>query len=139
MESIFDDLNKDVVDGMNGKVQSIPIGLSKLGRYANIRKKILTLIFSTTGAGKSALIDTIILNACDSHMKTPTKLKPDFQLFSMERNKKMRIAKWISYLIFKNEGEIIELPRIMGWWEDAKLSKAEHSLFLSQKQYIDQI
>ncbi len=80
-----------------------------------------------------------MLNACDHHMNHPSGLKPDFQLFSMERNKKLRIAKWISYLIFKNEGEVIELPRIMGWWEDAKLTKSEYSLFLSQKQYIDQI
>jgi len=137
MDTTFDDLNKDVIDGMGGKILSIPIGLPKLGKYANIRKNILTLLFSTTGAGKSAMIDTIILNACHSHMNSPTgKLKPDFQLFSMERAKKLRIAKWISYLIFKNEGEIIEIPRILGWW-DEKLTKAEHSLFLSQKEYIN--
>jgi len=138
MESIFDDLNKEISDGMEGKNQSIPIGFPKLGRYANIRKRILTLLMSTTGAGKSAMVDGMMLNGCESHMNSPSefKLKPDFQLFSMERNKKMRIAKWISYLIFKNEGEEIELPKMLGWW-DEKLTKAEHSLILSQKKYID--
>lgn len=139
MESIFDNLSQYIDDGMNGKIQSIPIGLPKLGRYANIRKKILTLLFSTTGAGKSALIDTIILNACDDYMKSPTgKLKPDFQLFSMERSKELRIAKWISFIIFKNEGEKIELPKMLGWW-DEKLDKKELALIKSQKEYIDSI
>ncbi len=139
--STFDSLNKQIEDGMAGKNQSIPIGLPKLGRYANIRKKILTLIFSTTGAGKSAMIDTIILNACHHYMNSPstTKLKPDFQLFSMERAKEMRIAKWICYLIFKNEGEVIELPKMLGWWEDDRITKAEHSLIKAQKKYIDEV
>ena len=138
MTSIFDDLNKEIINGIEGNNQSIPIGLPKLGKYANIRKKILTLIFSTTGAGKSALIDTIILNACDSYMQSPSdfKLKPDFELFSMERSKAMRIAKWICYLIFKNEGVEIQLPKMLGWW-DEKLTKQEHELVLRQKDYID--
>ncbi len=138
MESIFDELNKEIENGINGNNQSIPIGLPKLGKYANIRKRILTLLFSTSGAGKSALTDTIILNACASHMKHPSvyKLKPDFQLFSMERSKVMRIAKWISHLVFINEGVELQLPLIMGWW-DEKLTKAQHSLILKQKEYID--
>lgn len=139
MESTFDSLSKYIDDGINGKIQSIPIGLPKLGRYANLRKKILTLLFSTTGAGKSALVDTIILNACDDYMKSPTgKLKPDFQLFSMERSKELRIAKWICYIIFKNEAEVIELPKMLGWW-DEKLNKKELALIKAQKPYIDSV
>ncbi len=91
-----------------------------------------------TVAHNSSLIDTIILNACDSHANSPSvyKLRPDFQLFSMERNKAFRVAKWISYLIFKNEGEIIEIPKMLGWW-DEKITKAQQSLILAQKSYID--
>lgn len=138
MESIFDELNKEIQNGIDGNNQSIPIGLPKLGKYANIRKRILTLLFSTTGAGKSAMVDTIILNACASHMKHPSvyKLKPDFQLFSMERSKMMRVAKWISHLVFINEGVELQLPLILGWW-DEKLTKTQHSLILKQKEYID--
>jgi hypothetical protein len=138
MESIFDKLNKEITEGIEGKNQSLPIGLPKLGRYANIRKRILTLIMSTTGAGKSSMVDHMMLSACDSYMNSPSefKLKPDFQLFSMERNKTIRIAKWILYFIFKNEGVEIELPKMLGWW-DEKLSKEEHSLIMSQKKYID--
>lgn len=139
-ESTFDLLQKEIDLGINGKNQAISIGLKRLGKYANIRPRILTLLFSTTGAGKSSLMDTIILNACDSHMTSPNSynLKPDFQLFSMERSKILRIAKWTSYIIFKNEGIEIPVPKLLGWW-DEKLSKAEYSLVLSQKEYMDQM
>ena len=138
MISIFDELDKEIKSGIKGNSQSIPIGLPKLGKYANIRKRILTLLFSTTGAGKSAMVDTIILNACASHMKNPSenKLRPDFQLFSMERSKVMRVAKWISHLVFINEGVELQLPLILGWWDD-KLTKSQYSLILKQKEYID--
>jgi len=137
-ESIFDDLDKTILEGMSGKNQFIPIGLPKLGRYANIRKNILTLIFSGTGIGKSSLLDTIILNASNLHMKHPEGMKPNFQLFSFERNSRIRIAKWICFLIFINEGIEIQLPKMLGWW-DEKLTLSEHSLILKQKDYIDQI
>lgn len=138
--STFDNLDSIIQSGMNGDNRFIPIGLPKLGRYANLRERILTLLFSTTGAGKSAMIDTIVLNACRLHMEQPTtyKIKPDFQLFSMERAKVLRVAKWISYFIFVNEGEVIELPKMLGWW-DQKLSKAEYDLVKSYKSQLDQI
>ena len=138
LDSTFDKLNQDIEAGIRGETQSIPIGLAKLGKYASIRKNILTLIFSTTGAGKSSLLDTMILNACESHMNSPTtfKMKPDFQLFSMERASKIRVAKWVSFFVFRHEGVEIQIPRMLGWWNE-KLSKKEHELILSQKDRID--
>lgn len=138
MASTFDTLNQEILNGMNGDNQFIPIGFPKLGKYANLRKNILTLIFSTTGAGKSSLVDSMILNSTLYHIKHPTSMKPDFQLFSMERNSRIRVAKWICYLIFVSEGEVIPLPKMLGWWEE-KLDKKEYSLFLKQKELIDHI
>lgn len=137
-ESIFDDLKQQIDDGIEGKNESIPIGFERLGKYMNIRPRILTLLFSTSGAGKSSMVDSIILNACDNHMQSPStnRLKPDFQIHSMERAKILRIAKWTSFIIFKNEGVEIPLPKLMGWWRD-KLTKEEYSLVLKQKEYID--
>jgi hypothetical protein len=138
MASTFDRLNEDIIQGIKGGNQGISIGLPKLGRYTNIRKRILTLIFSTTGAGKSAMIDTMILNACDDHMNNPTKLKPDFQLFSMERSSKIRIAKWLCFIIFVKLGVEIQLPKMLGWWED-KLTTEEHNLVLKYRTYINRL
>lgn len=140
MVSTFSELQKEIQLGIEGKNQSIPIGLPKLGKYANIRKRILTLLFSTTGAGKSAMIDTIILNSCMDYMDSPSsfKLKPDFQLFSMERSKILRIAKWTIFRIFVTEGIEIQLPKLLGWWED-KLTKSEQSLIDKQKEFMDSL
>jgi hypothetical protein len=136
----FDSLNKMIEDGIEGKNQSIPIGMSRLGKYANIRKNILTLIFSSTGCGKSGMLDSIILNACNDYMLHPSeyKLKPDFQLFSMERSKIMRIAKWLSHIIFIQEGVEIQLPKMLGWWEE-KLTKEEHNLIKKYEGYVEQL
>lgn len=139
-ESTFDVLDKEITNGIEGKNQSLSIGLKKLGRYANIRKRILTLIMSTTGDGKSSMLDTWNLNMVRAHMESPSefKMKPDIQLFSMERAKHLRVAKWICYLVFLNEGLEIQLPKLMGWW-DEKLTKEEYALIKSFKPYIDQI
>lgn len=138
MELIFEHLKQDIEKGMSEKDQFIPVGLPKIGKYANIRKGIFTLIFSTTGAGKSSFIDTLIMNACLYHLDHPDTLKPDFHLFSMERNAKMRIAKWISYLVFRGNGVVIEIPKMMGWVSE-KLTPAELSLIDKQKPLVDQI
>lgn len=137
MESIFDGLLVEIEEGIKGKNKSISVGLPKLGKYVDIKKNMLTLIFSSTGGGKSAYIDTIILNACRNYLDNGG-MKPDFQLFSMERASKLRVAKWLCTLIFINEGVEIQLPKMMGWWDD-KLSKVEHDLILKQKEYIDAI
>jgi hypothetical protein len=136
--TLFDEVNKEVIDGMNGKNQVIPIGLPRIGRWASLMKGTITLIFSTTGAGKSSFVDTIILNVCDYHVNNLQSMKPDFQLFSMERNPKMRLAKWISYYIFKNEGHVIEPATILSR-DGETFSKEGYSLFIKQKEYFDYI
>lgn len=137
-ETVFDTLDKEISAGIEGKNQSLPIGFPRLGKYANVRKRILTLMLSTTGDGKSSMLDTWNRNMVDHYMNNPHGLKPDIQLFSMERSKVLRVAKWISYLCFKQEAEIIEVPKLMGWW-DEKLTKEQHALIKSFKPYIDQV
>lgn len=138
MESTFDLLEKEIEKGIIGDNESISIGLDRLGKYASIRKRILTLLFSTTGAGKSAMIDTIIINACDNLMNCKSKKSAQFILFSTERNKILRIAKWLSHIIFLKEGVEIQVPKILGWW-DEKLNKTELALIKDQKSYIEQV
>jgi hypothetical protein len=135
--SEFDRLQKEVEDGMDGKNESIPIGLPRLGRYANWRKRIFTLLFSSTGAGKSGLADDMILNACDWCIKNPAAgRRIKFILFSMERSKHYRIAKWVSRKIFMDEGIVIPIPKLLGWWKE-KLDAKEYELFTRYKDYID--
>lgn len=98
----------------------------------------LFMLEDLTVVHNSSMIDTIILNSVTHHMLNPEGIKPDFQLFSMERASKIRIAKWICFLIFVTEGVEIQLPKMMGWW-DEKLTKEEYDLINKQKEFIDQI
>lgn len=132
----FDKLLQEVQDGMEGKNESIPIGLPRLGKYADWKKRVFTLLFSSTGAGKSGLADDMMLNACDwcIQNKGPRKIK--FILFSMERAKHYRIAKWVSRKIFLDEGIVIPIPKLLGWWKD-KITPKEYELIERYKDYID--
>jgi len=135
-ESIFNSLKQDIENGIKGENKGINIGLPKLGRYANLRRHFMILLFSTTGAGKSALSDYMMLNACKSYIDNPMGLKPKFILFSMERAAKLRITKWISYFIFQDTDVEIQVPKILGWWGE-KLSPKEHELVLKYEEYIN--
>lgn len=137
-KSVFEELSYDVQQGIEGKGLFVPIGLEKLGKYANIRQKMMTLLFSSTGAGKSSLCDTaFILNPYEHLLSTNNvnNIKMNTILFSMERAKKYRIAKWIMRKIFLDHNVKIELPKLMGFW-DEKLNKDEHDLFLMYEDYI---
>jgi len=138
-EQTYNKLEEEVVKGLAGENEAIPIGLPKLGRYANWRKRIFTLVFSSTGAGKSALVDDMMLNACE-HVMEQKRLGNKtadihFKLFSMERAKHLRVAKWVIRKIFIDNGIVIPLPKLLGWW-DQKMSKDEHDLFLQYRDYI---
>jgi hypothetical protein len=136
--SEFDKLQKEVKNGMEGRNEAIPIGLPRLGRYINWKKRIFTLLFSSTGAGKSSMADDMMLNAAEWCMKNSkiTGKKIKFILFSMERSKHYRIAKWVSRKIFMDEGEVIPIPKLLGWWNE-KLTTKEYDLFVRYKDYID--
>jgi len=134
--SEFDKLNEEVLDGMEGKNEAIPIGLPRLGKYANWRKRIFTLLFSSTGAGKSSLADDMMLNACDwciKNISSGRKIK--FILFSMERSRHLRIAKWVSRKIFIDTGTTIPVPKLLGWWKE-KMTEDEYKLFTQYQDYI---
>jgi hypothetical protein len=138
--SEFDRLDDEVRGGMEGKNESIPIGLPRLGKYANWRKRIFTLLFSSTGAGKSSLADDMILNACDWCMQNKGNegrcIK--FIVFSMERAKHYRIAKWVARKIFIDEGVAIPLPKMLGWWKE-KMTQKEYELFSRYRDYVDML
>jgi hypothetical protein len=54
----------------------------------------------------------------------------------MERNKVYTIAKWVSRKIFIDHGILVQVPKMLGWW-DQKMSSDEHDLFLLYEDYIN--
>jgi len=134
----FEQLKHEVESGLNGKNNGIPMGFDRLNKYIGIRKKQMHLIFGSTGSGKSAYTHAAyILNPFDHYLKNRSQKLKIF-LFSMERSKTYTLAKWVSRKIFLNEGILIPIAKLLGWW-DTKLSKDEHDLFLMYEDYINEL
>lgn len=137
----FELLKQEVQSGIEGKNTGIPMGFNRLNRYIGIRKRIMTLLFGPTGSGKSAYLHSAyILSPFDWYYTTkPKDIKLKIILFSMERSKIYILAKWISRKIFIDQGILIPIQKLLGWWEKDKLTKDEHDLFLAYKWYIDEL
>jgi hypothetical protein len=140
--TFFDDLNSEVNEGLAGRNSGIPMGFERLNRYVGIRKRLMTLIFGAPGSGKSAFVHSAyILHPFDYLLAHPS---PDIRfkviLFAMERSKIYLIAKWVSRKIFLDYAILIPIPKLLGWWGDKyKLTKDEHDLFLSIKDYLGEL
>lgn len=139
MKLIFEDLKNQVEKGIKGDSIGISTGFEGLDRYISIRKKIYTLVFGASGTGKSTLVhNAYILNPFDWWWKNQnsTKIKLKIVYFSQERSASYVTAKWLCRKIFLNEGILLPLPKLMGWWRD-KLTHDEHDLFLKYEPYFN--
>ena len=139
--SVFSQIKEDIALGISGESISIPVGLHKFSKYAAIREKMMQLVFSSTGAGKSSFVDTAyILNPYDWILSKNNTSNVDMHtiLFSMERAKKYRMAKWIVRKVFNDHGIKIPLPKLFGWWEE-KLTPDESDLIDMYEDYVSEL
>jgi hypothetical protein len=136
----FQLLRQEVEFGIQGKNSGIPMGFERLNKYIGIRRKLMFLLFGSPGSGKSALLHhSFILSPFDWYITTkPKDLKFKVILFSMERSKMYILAKWMSRKIFLDQGILIPIAKLLGWW-DTKLTKDEHDLFLAYEWYVNQL
>jgi len=135
----FDILKKEVEDGIQGRNAGIPMGFDRLNRYIGIRKRIYFVAAGLTGSGKTSLVDdAFVLNPYDWYIsqKDP-KIKLKIIYRSMERSRTYKLAKWICRKMFLDHGYIISVSKLMGWTD--KLNHDEHDLFLSYKDYMEQM
>jgi hypothetical protein len=136
--SIFDDLAKEVVFGLEGRNDGIPMGFNRLNRYVGIRKSIYFLVGGLTGSGKTSFIDdAFVLNPYDWFVSPENKTKIKLRIIyrSMERNRTYKLAKWVGRKIFIDQAIIIPVSKLLGWGD--RMSKDEHDLFLMYKDYIN--
>lgn len=136
----FDILAAEIQAGIDGRNNGISFDFPRLGKYIGIRKRIMTLIFGSSGSGKSAYLHSAyILNPYDSIKKSnPQNIKFKVILFSMERSKIYILSKWLSRKIFVDQGILIPVQKMLGWWTE-KLTKDEHDLILMYKSYINEL
>lgn len=136
----FDSISREIENGMQGKNSSVSMGFNRLNKYIGIRKRIMSLVFGSTGSGKSALVsDAWILNPFDSIINDKnSKVKMKIILFSFERSKIYTISKWLSRKIFLDTGVLIPIGKMLGWF-DTKMTFDEHDLVMMYEDYINRL
>ena len=135
----FELLKEEIQAGLDGRNAGIPMGFNRLNRYIGIRKRIYTLVGGLTGSGKTSFVDdAYVLNPFDwfiSQDNPKVKLKIIYR--SMERSRTYKFAKWISRKIFLDYGIIIPVGKMLGWTD--KMTKDEHDIFLTYKEYMEKM
>jgi hypothetical protein len=138
----FEALAKEIELGLDNRNNGIPMGFDRLNRYIGIRKSIYTLVGGLTGSGKTSFIDdAYVLNPFDWYLSKEGKasgIKLSIVYRSMERSRTYKLAKWVSRKIFLDYGTIITVPKLLGWQKE-KMTKDEHDLFLTYKDYVGEM
>lgn len=113
--SLYEGLMKEVNKGMGGKNGSIPFPIAKLDEYLDIAKNTNYLIVGDTGAGKTTAAHDLILNVLEWYEKNKSEdLKLSIIYFGMERKQYNYSAKWVSRMIYKEQGIYISVKKILG-------------------------
>ena len=136
----FEHLAKEVELGLSDRNNGIPMGFDRLNRYVGIRKSMYFLVGGLTGSGKTSFIDdAFVLNPFDWYRSLQNKqdIKLKIVYRSMERSRTYKFAKWISRRIFLDYGMIIPVSKLLGWTD--KMSKDEHDLFLTYRDYMGEL
>lgn len=138
-KSLFEVLEAEVQNGLEGKNEGISFGFPRLDNYINLRKSTLYLFGGYTGSGKTTCADEIfVLNPFDNLYKQGLADRLHITYWSMERKTSFKLAKWFARKCFLDEGIRIPMERLIGWVKKEKrLTKDEHDLFLAYREYFD--
>jgi len=135
----FDLVANEIEKGMTGSNQGLSIGLPRASKYIGMRRGIYTTIVSGTGMGKSSVLHhNYILTPYEEFIKSGKKENLKIFLFSMERPKVYLLAKWLSRKIFMDQGILIPVAKMLGWW-DIKLTMDEKNLIHHYADYINEM
>lgn len=137
--SDFDDLLGDLDDGIAGRNSGLPMGFSRLNNHVTLRKANNYLIGGFTGTGKTGFVDdAFVLNPVDWHITHAGSTPIEVVYWSMERQKKFKLMKWISRRWFLNTGVVIPVNTLMGWCPPEKrITPQQREEFLTYREYID--
>jgi DnaB-like helicase C terminal domain len=137
--SVYDQFSAEMDRGMEGSNEGLSIGLPRASKYIGMRRGLYTVIVSGTGMGKSSMLHhNYILTPYEHFREGKTKMKFKCFLFSMERPKVYLIAKWLCRKIFMDQGILIPVAKMLGWW-DVKLTMDEKNLIHHFRSYIEEM
>jgi len=99
-----------VKDSINGVVPFIANPISRLQNVFNFLPAQYILMGSVTSSGKTSLIDHFILSIVENK---PKDMHFEALYYSMERKKKFKFAKFISWKLFMAEGKRIASSHLL--------------------------
>lgn len=139
--SDFDDLITEVDSGIAGRNGGLPMGFQRLNNHITLRKANNYLIGGFTGTGKTGFVDdAFVLNPVFHHINNPNSTSIEIVYWSMERQKKFKLMKWVSRKMFLDHGVIIPVKRLMGWCPEVdRIKPDERERFETYRPYIDSI
>lgn len=110
-----DILFRQIDNGRAGKNIGLKTGISKMDKYTGgLQKGVYTLIFGTSGAGKSSY-------ALYTHIYRPLKDYPDKNIkliyYSLEMSQSLLLAKLLCLYIYEEFHYVISYTELMSWQE----------------------
>ena len=136
----FRELFEPVSKTIGGPPTFIANPMKRLREIFNFQREQYTMIGSVSGVGKTSLLDHYILSIIRDY---PKDMHFEVLYYSMERKKKFKFAKWVSWHIKDVENKRVSSDTILnrnGKLTDAQLNhiKAAHGQWLEETlQYID--
>lgn len=133
----FDDVITDIEKGISGENTGIPLDFKKLSKtLSGVQKYMYTLVGGNSGTGKTAFVDLVYcLGVYDWWYKNKdtTDIKIKIIYRSMERTKKLKIAKWICLKLYIDHKIIIDIPTL--FQREGKKTELNDELFELIKGY----
>lgn len=135
---LADDLLEEIEKGRAGKTGVIPFLYERVDEYIDIAKSTMYTIGGETSAGKSTIAqDAFIVKTILWYLENKT---PDIKLsiiyFGMERKMSMYSARWISRLIFEEQGIDITPKQILSRKKKDQMTDEQYGLV---KIYTDKL
>jgi len=136
--NLADDLLEEIEKGRAGKTGVIPFLYERVDEYIDIAKSTMYTIGGETSAGKSTIAqDAFIVKTILWYLENKT---PDLKLsiiyFGMERKMSMYSARWISRLIFEEQGIDITPKQILSRKKNDQMSDEQYELV---KMYTEKL
>jgi hypothetical protein len=137
---LSEELHREIENGRNGKSGIIPVPYERIGSYIDIAKNTTYVVGGETGAAKSTFVqDMFMIRPIQWYLKNKTNdVKLSVILFGMERKMYQYSARWLSRLIFTEQGVPIPPKKVLSRKKDFAMSDNEYGLVQAHYSILDE-
>lgn len=128
-------------DARDGKVMKVPISLERVSDHIAIRKRVLTLIGSNPGSGKTSFVDDqYVLGPYDLWQKNRDKTDLQFRALYVngERPLREKLAKWACWKLYKEHRIQLDVSTFLGYTK-MRASVGAWDKFVACRDWVDEL